>query len=51
MKTWNYKCPLCEYVYQVGFWKWLFTPKLFDIWRHMKCPSCGIRSWVKEIKE
>ena len=45
----NYKCPKCEHAYSVGFWKWLLTPKLFDIWRWVKCPACGKRSWIKEV--
>jgi hypothetical protein len=47
----NYKCPKCEHAYSVGFWKWLCAPHMFDIWRWMKCPACGKRSWIKKIKE
>lgn len=41
-------CPNCNSgLVFMSFWKWLFRPHLFDIWRYIKCPNCGKRSWIK----
>ena len=52
MKAKHYICPKCGTPFEVtSFWKWLRVPKMFDIWRYIKCPHCGKRSWVRKIKE
>jgi hypothetical protein len=28
----------------------LFYPHLFDLYRFIKCPWCGKRSWMKRVK-
>ena len=34
-----------------NFWMWLHCPHFFDIWRYVKCPVCGRKSWVKRVKK
>ena len=46
--TFKFKCPECKHEFVVGFWKWLFAPKLFDVSRYMKCPACKKRSWMAD---
>lgn len=46
----KFTCPNCGKSFRTTFWKWLSCPHLFDIWRYIKCPGCGKRSWMKRVK-
>lgn len=45
-------CPNCGH--KIIFYsvvKWIAQLHLFDIWRYIKCPNCGKRSWMKRESE
>ena len=50
-------CPYCDHEWEIGYWKWVLTAPfhLFDFieWkerRKIRCPKCGIKSWVSRGK-
>ena len=52
LKRNKFQCPHCLADFEVSnFWMWLHCPHLFDIWRYVKCPVCGKRSWMKRVKK
>lgn len=43
-------CPKCHGEFKLSFWGWLLIPKLFDIWRLVKCPHCKKIVFMKRVK-
>lgn len=50
MKRNKFQCSHCLADIELEFLEWLFCPHLFDIWRYVKCPICGKKSWMKRVK-
>jgi predicted RNA-binding Zn-ribbon protein involved in translation (DUF1610 family) len=48
-----YRCPNCDYVYEISFWKDLFAPHGVDkdgAWLLLRCPNCGERKKTRVLK-
>ena len=47
----KFQCPHCLADFEMpNFWLWLRCPHFFDVWRYVKCPVCGKKSWMKRKK-
>lgn len=48
----KFTCPNCGHTFEItNLMKWIACPHFFDIWRSIKCPECGVRSWMKRVKK
>lgn len=47
----KFTCNECKCTFTPTFWRWLCAPHAFDIWRYMKCPKCGKKTWMKREKK
>ena len=48
--VWVYICPECGTGVTIkSFWKWFFTPHMFNK-KHLKCEKCGKKRYMKKVK-
>ncbi len=48
-----YRCPNCDHVYEISFWKDLIAPHGVDkegAWLLLRCPNCGERKKTRVLK-